>query len=172
MGVEGAPADGRMDDAIAVVGMACRFPGDATSVEAFWEMIRDGKDAWSEIPEDRFNAKGWYHPDPNRPGSVSRCSLPCLADLPNMPCRSSSTSRVPTSSRTTLQRLMPRYVSIFFFWKADATACCTDSSSGQFFSISTAEAVSMDPQQRMLLEVVYEALDSGMFDCPWLRYDI
>lgn len=66
-----ARPDGNADDAIAVVGMACRFPGDADNIENFWEMIRDGKDAWSEIPSDRFNAKGWYHPDPNRPGSVS-----------------------------------------------------------------------------------------------------
>lgn len=66
-----AQPDGRTDDAIAIVGMACRFPGDADSIENFWEMIRDGKDAWSEIPSDRFNVKGWYHPDPNRPGSVS-----------------------------------------------------------------------------------------------------
>lgn len=66
-----ARPDGRTDDAIAVVGMACRFPGDADNIENFWEMIRDGRDAWSEIPSDRFNAKGWYHPDPNRPGSVS-----------------------------------------------------------------------------------------------------
>lgn len=66
-----ARPDGHTDDAIAVVGMACRFPGDADNIENFWEMIRDGKDAWSEIPSDRFNAKGWYHPDPNRPGSVS-----------------------------------------------------------------------------------------------------
>ncbi|ERS99539.1 phenolpthiocerol synthesis polyketide synthase PpsB [Sporothrix schenckii ATCC 58251] len=61
--------DGNVDDVIAVVGMSCRFPGDADNVENFWEMIREGKDAWSEIPSDRFNAKGWYHPDPNRPGS-------------------------------------------------------------------------------------------------------
>ncbi|CAK7271096.1 hypothetical protein SEPCBS119000_004425 [Sporothrix epigloea] len=65
----GPTPDGGTEDAIAVVGMACRFPGDADNIENFWAMIRDGKDAWSEIPSDRFNTKGWYHPDPNRPGS-------------------------------------------------------------------------------------------------------
>lgn len=71
MNEEHAAANGQKTCAIAVVGMACRFPGDATNIEALWEMLRDAKDAWSEIPSDRFNAKGWYHPNPNRPGSVS-----------------------------------------------------------------------------------------------------
>ena len=57
---------------IAVIGMACRFPGDATNPEELWKMLQRGEDAWSEIPPSRFNAKGWYHPDPTRQGSVSR----------------------------------------------------------------------------------------------------
>jgi acyl transferase domain-containing protein len=57
--------------AIAVIGIACRFPGNATDPERLWKMIVDGEDAWSEIPKSRINTEGWYHPDPNRPGSVS-----------------------------------------------------------------------------------------------------
>ncbi len=118
--------DGSTDNAIAVVGMACRFPGDATNIEKFWEMIRDGKDAWSEIPADRFNARGWYHPDPNRPGSVGSSVLflflPCACYVFSCLLSSwsylspadiyghSSTSAAHTSSRTTLLPLMRRYV--------------------------------------------------------------
>ena len=56
---------------IALVGMSCRFPGDATDVEKLWKMCAESRDAWSSIPEDRFNLNGYYHPDPNRPGTVS-----------------------------------------------------------------------------------------------------
>ncbi|KIH94615.1 hypothetical protein SPBR_06226 [Sporothrix brasiliensis 5110] len=86
--------DGNTDDAIAVVGMSCRFPGDADNVENFWEMIRDGRDAWSEIPSDRFNAKGWYHPDPNRPGSPKLCPW-----IPSKECYLKSFMKLLTAVR-------------------------------------------------------------------------
>ena len=57
---------------IAVVGMSCRLPGDATNVESLWKMCVESRDAWGSIPEDRFNLEGHYHPDSNRAGSVSR----------------------------------------------------------------------------------------------------
>jgi acyl transferase domain-containing protein len=47
--------------------MACRFPG-AKDSEAFWEMLRDGVDAISEIPADRWHKESFYHPDPAVPG--------------------------------------------------------------------------------------------------------
>ena len=55
---------------IAVVGMAMRFPGNSTSSDKFWEMLRKGRSAHREIPKDRFNANGYYHPDSARAGSV------------------------------------------------------------------------------------------------------
>ena len=56
---------------IAVIGMACRFPGDATSPEKLWDMLVNARNAWSEFPEDRINIEGFYHPSGNRAGSVS-----------------------------------------------------------------------------------------------------
>ncbi|KAJ5538114.1 hypothetical protein N7494_007593 [Penicillium frequentans] len=47
---------------IAIIGMGCRFAGDATSPENLWKMLEEGKSAWSEIPPSRFNLEGWYHP--------------------------------------------------------------------------------------------------------------
>ena len=41
---------------IAVVGMGCRFPGGATTPDAFWRLLRDGIDAVREVPADRWNA--------------------------------------------------------------------------------------------------------------------
>ena len=45
------------DHAIAVVGMACRFPG-ADSVDEFWEVIRSGASMVQEVPAQRFSTKG------------------------------------------------------------------------------------------------------------------
>ena len=37
---------------IAVIGLACRFPG-AKDPESFWQLLRSGTDAISEVPGDR-----------------------------------------------------------------------------------------------------------------------
>jgi acyl transferase domain-containing protein len=55
---------------IAVIGMGCRFPGDATSPARLWELLVNGRSAWSEFPNDRINIDGFYHPSGNRQGSV------------------------------------------------------------------------------------------------------
>ncbi|KAF2105024.1 hypothetical protein NA57DRAFT_71219 [Rhizodiscina lignyota] len=55
---------------IAIVGMALRGPGDGSDPEKFWQMLKDGRSARVEIPKDRFNAEGFYHPDVDRLGSV------------------------------------------------------------------------------------------------------
>ena len=55
---------------IAVVGMACRFPG-ADGPEAFWQSLRDGVDAVTEVPADRWNIDAYYDPDAEAPGKMS-----------------------------------------------------------------------------------------------------
>ena len=39
---------------IAIIGMGCRFPGGANHPEAFWQLLRDGVDAISEVPANRW----------------------------------------------------------------------------------------------------------------------
>ena len=56
---------------IAIVGMACRFPGDATSPTRFLDMLTKGRAAWSEIPKDRYNLEAFYHPDGARQGTTN-----------------------------------------------------------------------------------------------------
>lgn len=61
----------RSDEPLAVVGMACRFPGGADSPDAFWRILRDGVDAVSDVPADRWNIDLWYDADPDAPGKMS-----------------------------------------------------------------------------------------------------
>lgn len=57
---------------IAIIGMSCRFPGDATSPSKLWDLCAGGREGWSTIPEDRFDVKSLYHEDHERVGRVSR----------------------------------------------------------------------------------------------------
>ncbi|KAK8122160.1 polyketide synthase [Apiospora sp. TS-2023a] len=113
-------------DPIAVVGMGCRFPGNATSPNNLWQMLVSGESAWSTFPEDRVNIASYFHPSGNRQGSI------CFSGA--------------------------------HFLQQDVAAF-----DASFFSIPTDEANATDPQQRMLLEVAVEALDSAGVDRDALR---
>ncbi|KAM7203160.1 putative polyketide synthase protein [Naviculisporaceae sp. PSN 640] len=54
------------DTPIAIIGMSCRLPGDATSPERLWKLCAEGRSAWSEIPSDRFNKEAFYHPSSDK----------------------------------------------------------------------------------------------------------
>ncbi len=55
---------------IAIIGIGCRFPG-AHGPEAFWQLLREGVDAITEVPAERFNLHAFYDPDPATPGKMN-----------------------------------------------------------------------------------------------------
>ena len=100
---------------IAIIGSGCRFPGNSDTPSKLWELLREPRDLLTDIPADRFNAKAFYHPDPEHHGTTN--------------------------------------VQKSYFLSDD-----TRRFDAQFFGIQPKEADSIDPQQRMLMETVYESL--------------
>jgi len=60
----------RRSEPIAIVGMACRFPGGAVDPESFWRLLCDRVDAVREVPPDRWDVDAFYDPDPAAPGKM------------------------------------------------------------------------------------------------------
>ena len=56
---------------IAIVGMACRFPGGADLPEAYWQILYEGVDAIIEVPTERWSIDEHYSSDPNVPGKMN-----------------------------------------------------------------------------------------------------
>lgn len=60
-----------MNDKIAIVGYACRLPGQVSTPEDLWELCTRGRSGWSEVPKQRFSSDAFYHPNATRPGTFN-----------------------------------------------------------------------------------------------------
>lgn len=108
----------RSTEPIAIVGMACRFPGACDTPEGFWTFLVEGREELVDIPGDRWDNEAIYAPN----------------------------SREFGKSYVKKSHFLRKNIAEF-----DA----------RFFRVSPAEANEMDPQQRQLLEVCWEALENA-----------
>src|SRR5215469_107019 len=104
------------DRPIAIVGASCRFPA-AAGLEQFWQLLVTGGDAISEVGEERWSTRHYFHPERSEPGKSYTWSAGLINDV--------------------------------------------DLFDPSFFGISPREAMQMDPQHRLLLELVWHALEDG-----------
>lgn len=107
---------GEVVEPVAVIGMACRYPG-ANSPAELWQLLRAGVDAVREIPADRWDVDRFYDEDPNALGKMNTRWGGFLDQI--------------------------------------------DRFDAHFFKVSPREAVHLDPQQRLLMEVTWEALEDA-----------
>jgi len=100
---------------IAIVGMACRFPGLGQHLEDYWHLLHNGIDAIGKIPPNRWDVNAYYDSKSETPGKM--------------------------------------------YTREGGFIDPIDQFDAAFFNITPREAVSVDPQQRLLMEVGWEALE-------------
>jgi hybrid polyketide synthase/nonribosomal peptide synthetase ACE1 len=103
---------------IAVIGMACRFPGGSNSPSKLWDLLQSPRDLSKRVPTERFDSTGYFHPNGSQHGA--------------------------TDSREA------------YFLDEDVTRF-----DNGFFNIQPAEVEAIDPQQRLIMETVYDSLYVG-----------
>ncbi len=80
---ENEPARGSLQSKIAIVGMACRYPGGADNTEKFWNVLEEGLDIHRKVPIDRFDAD--LHTDPSgKRINTSVTPYGCFVDDPGL----------------------------------------------------------------------------------------
>ena len=55
---------------IAIVGMACRYPGGVNDISTFWDVLKNGVDTISDIPKERWDNKKYYDENPGTLGKT------------------------------------------------------------------------------------------------------
>lgn len=66
-----AIAEKSSTEPIAVVGVACRFPGGVNNADQYWELLKDGRSGIIRVPPERWDADAYYTDDHTVPGTIA-----------------------------------------------------------------------------------------------------
>ena len=66
---------------IAIVGAACRYPGDINSLEQLWEALREGQDCIGRMTEQRWPMQRFLTDDPHKAGGIYTDAMGMLTDI-------------------------------------------------------------------------------------------
>ncbi|MCY7294927.1 type I polyketide synthase [Alteromonas sp. a30] len=77
---ENFDSDGSKDEPIAIIGVACRFPGAKNKFE-FWENLCEGVDSLIEVPEDRWDIDSVYHENSLAVGKMNTRRAGFISDI-------------------------------------------------------------------------------------------
>ncbi|WP_136684464.1 type I polyketide synthase [Falsirhodobacter xinxiangensis] len=111
---------------LAIVGMACRFPGGVATLDDYWALMAEGRDGIREIPADRLDIDKFYDPRAEAPGKI-------------------------------------------FVRHGGFLEQSLDAFDAEYFGMSPREAAYLDPQQRLLMEVAFEAIEDAGIPADKLR---
>jgi hypothetical protein len=70
-GGSGASSGAQKPAPIAIVGIACRMPGNVSTPAEFWELCTRARSGYTEIPKERFNNARFHHPNPGKGGALN-----------------------------------------------------------------------------------------------------
>ncbi|WP_144107295.1 type I polyketide synthase [Paraburkholderia sp. BCC1886] len=70
-----------MEKKIAIIGIACRFPGGVKGPDEFWKLLCDERDAVTVVPPGRFGTAYHQHPSKREPGKSYTFAAGVLDDV-------------------------------------------------------------------------------------------
>ncbi|KAJ8129296.1 hypothetical protein O1611_g4338 [Lasiodiplodia mahajangana] len=128
-------------DPVCIVGMACRLPGGVKSLADLWQFLLEEKSAQGPVPPERYNIKGFYSPEGDKAGVMN------------------------VDGGYFLQEDVRQFDNEFFGIHSFEATHGTSQTSGRTNSNTVVGNIltdgQMDPQQRKLLEVIYECLENS-----------
>ena len=165
------------DARVAIVGMACRFPGGA-DLASFWEQLEAGRDAVAAVPRGQARPGGrpvrggGVHPEPatvREPASAVAQGASGRFANAGRPLRSSPRRRESTRAEAAEELPYKAVADDSAGSRWGAYIEDIDRFDAPFFRIAPVEARLLDPQQRLLLETSWEALEEAGIDPAGLR---
>ncbi|MHB8474545.1 MAG: type I polyketide synthase, partial [Gammaproteobacteria bacterium] len=139
------------NESIAIIGLGCRFP-QAADIEAYWELLHQGRDAITRVPGDRWDADAYYDPDPATPGKMNTQWGGFVEQLDGFDCTFFKTTPYEAERMDPQQRLLLEVAWEALEHAGQASAALHTSQTGVFIGISTSDYARRQLTDPMLID--------------------